>query len=370
MIKIEKLRKTFFSHDAGDTARVQAVRDITFELKSGEFYTLLGPSGCGKTTTLRCIAGFEEPEAGEISIGERCVFSRQHHVNIAPQSRGFGIVFQSYAIWPHMTVFQNVAFPLIHGQPRTGKKEVKERVLRALQLTQLEHLADRPAPFLSGGQQQRVALARALVREPRVLLLDEPLSNLDAKLREDMRFEIRDLVKRLKITTLYVTHDQLEALTMSDRVAVMSSGEIVQEGSPVEIYKAPRNRFVAHFIGLANFLEGQVSSINGKGHGEISTKSGTVHCNIREEIAVGDDVLVIIRPEDIEICRSDRRPDKNVIEGEAQAVVFTGEMLDCWVATSDRKLRIKTHPSTGLEPGARVLLHLAPERCRVIPSSS
>ncbi len=367
MIKITNLKKTY---PAQDQDAVQALRGIDFQVEPGEFYTLLGPSGCGKTTTLRCIAGFEEPEEGEIWIEDQLVYSSGKHINVPAPKRDYGIVFQSYAIWPHMTVFQNVAFPLVHGQRRVPKKEVNERVFRALQLIQLEGLAERPAPFLSGGQQQRVALARALVHEPRVLLLDEPLSNLDAKLREDMRFEIRDLAKRLNITTLYVTHDQLEALTMADRVAVMNAGQIIQEGSSLNIYKVPSNRFVANFIGLANFLPGLVSVSKKNGLGEVKTKSGNIRCAVSEDAAVGQEVVVMIRPEDLTVCEGTARPDHNVLEARVDTVVFTGEMLDCWVSVSEQRLRMKVHPSTALEPGKSVQIYLAPERCRVIASSS
>ncbi|MCH6546595.1 MAG: ABC transporter ATP-binding protein, partial [Deltaproteobacteria bacterium] len=214
------------------------------------------------------------------------------------------------------------------------------------------------------------SLARALVHEPRVLLLDEPLSNLDAKLREDMRFEIRDLAKRLNITTLYVTHDQLEALTMADRVAVMNAGQIIQEGSSLDIYKVPSNRFVANFIGLANFLPGLVSASKKNGWGEVKTKTGNIRCAVSEDAAVGREVVVMIRPEDLTVCEGTARPDHNVLEARVDTVVFTGEMLDCWVSVSDQRLRMKVHPSTALEPGQSVQIYLAPERCRVIAGSS
>ena len=254
MIRIENLHMRYHS----EMGEVHAVRGISLTVKPGEFYTMLGPSGCGKTTTLRSVAGLETPEEGEIYIGDDLVFSSSKGISIPPYKRDIGMVFQSYAIWPHMTVFDNVAFPLQEMRRRFSKKEIHEKVLKALSLVQLNGLEDRPAPFLSGGQQQRLALARALVKEPRVLLLDEPLSNLDAKLREETRLEVRELVNRLNITTLYVTHDQLEALTMSDVVAVINQGQIAQEAPPNEIYQSPRERFVANFIGLANFLEGDV----------------------------------------------------------------------------------------------------------------
>lgn len=367
MIRVDSIAKSFVSF-SGEA--VHALQEVSFETKPGEFYTLLGPSGCGKTTTLRSIAGFESPDLGEIIVGDQLVFSQPQNLNITPAKRNFGIVFQSYAIWPHMTVYDNVAFPLIHGREKTPKAEVKDRVDRVLALVQLESLADRPAPFLSGGQQQRVALARALVHEPEVLLLDEPLSNLDAKLREDMRLEIRDLVKRLNITTLYVTHDQLEALTMSDRVAVMSGGRIVQEGPPVEIYKAPRDEFVAHFIGQANFIEGAVSKVNGVGLGSVLTESGTLQCDVDESMKVGDNIVLMIRPEDIDVCQPNEIPAINVIEGEVQVALFAGESMDSWLTTSNGRLRLKSHTSTQLTMGSRVKLYLAPERCRAIAATS
>ncbi|HUB94518.1 MAG TPA: ABC transporter ATP-binding protein, partial [Stellaceae bacterium] len=217
MISIRDLAMTYRTAQ-GET---QAVRGVSLEIKPGQFYTLLGPSGCGKTSILRCVAGLEHPDAGEILIGGEVVFSSTRGTWIPPHNRNIGMVFQSYAIWPHMTVFENVAFPLRHKRPRVARAEIRERVLKALALVHLDGLEQRPAPYLSGGQQQRLALARALVSEPRVLLLDEPLSNLDAKLRADMRIELRELQHRLGITSLYVTHDLEEALAMSDRIVVM-----------------------------------------------------------------------------------------------------------------------------------------------------
>src|SRR6187551_822991 len=238
MLKVVNLKKTYTS----EAGKVGAVEGVDFEVQAGEVFALLGPSGCGKTTTLRCIAGLETPDSGQIWIGDRPIYDDRTKLIVPVYRRGVGMVFQSYAIWPHMTVFDNVAFPLVRGGFRVSKSEVKERVNNALRLVQMDGFGDRPAPLLSGGQQQRVALARALVYEPQVLLLDEPLSNLDAKLREDMRGEIADLVKRLQITTLFVTHEQIEALTMSDKIGLMRDGCIVQEGTPSEIYGAPSQR--------------------------------------------------------------------------------------------------------------------------------
>src|SRR4051794_35672921 len=292
MLRIANLVKT----DAGDKARgrnkpaegpatVFAVHDVSFEVKEGELFTLLGPSGCGKTTTLRSIAGLETPDDGTISLAGRVLFSAGTKIRVPANQRGLGMVFQSYAIWPHMNVFQNVAFPL-EVLPRTRrprKAQIRERVERALTAVKLDHLAGRDATALSGGQQQRLALARALVMEPKLLLLDEPLSNLDAKLREDMRFELKRLQRELGITCVYVTHDQTEALAMSNEVAVMRDGKVEQLGRPREIYETPRTRFVADFIGTSNFIDGVVEQRAGAGylvqtdHGSLEIPSDASH---------------------------------------------------------------------------------------------
>ncbi|MSO82955.1 MAG: ABC transporter ATP-binding protein, partial [Acidobacteria bacterium] len=269
MLSVEGL----FTEYPGDHGQVvKAAQDVSFTVAEGRLFTLLGPSGCGKTTTLRSIAGLERPRAGEISVNGQVVYSSSKGVFVAPNRRGFGMVFQSYAIWPHMNVFQNVAFPLEVGdsgyvrgagaakRTRLSRTQLRDSVMRVLTAVQLDHLADREATKLSGGQQQRLALARALVMEPALLLLDEPLSNLDAKLREKMRFELKRLQRELKITTVYVTHDQSEALALSHQIAVMHDGRIQQIGSPRDIYERPANQFVADFVGNTNFIEGTVVS--------------------------------------------------------------------------------------------------------------
>src|SRR5512132_3497553 len=256
MLKVEGLF-TEYPNERGEIVR--AAQDVSFTVAEGRLFTLLGPSGCGKTTTLRSIAGLERPRAGEISVNGRVVYSSSKGVFVTPNRRGFGMVFQSYAIWPHMNVFQNAAFPLEVGDKRYSRKEIRDKVMRVLSAVQLDHLADREATKLSGGQQQRLALARALVMEPALLLLDEPLSNLDAKLRERMRFELKRLQRELGITTVYVTHDQSEALALSHSIAVMNAGRIEQLGTPREVYERPRNQFVADFIGSTNFVAGDVA---------------------------------------------------------------------------------------------------------------
>ncbi len=344
----------------------QAVKGVSLDIRQGQFYTLLGPSGCGKTTMLRCVAGLERPDSGEISIGGEIVYSSEKGIWVPPHNRNIGMVFQSYAIWPHMTVFENVAFPLRHKKPKPGRAEIKERVGKALALVHLAGLEDRPAPYLSGGQQQRLALARALVSEPRVLLLDEPLSNLDAKLREEMRFEIRQVVERLGVTTLFVTHEQIEALTMSDVMAVMNDGKIVQEGAPAEIYSKPTGAFVADFIGRSNFLTGKVSSVagsNGSSTAMVETKIGTMHCRLDVSAAAGEDVTVAIRPENVALMVDQGGAALNQFAGTVDTVVYVGNLIDCVVTVGAERVRLQLQPSAAVARGAQVRLNFPVEHC-------
>jgi iron(III) transport system ATP-binding protein len=361
MIRIRDLALTYPEADA------PAVRGVSLDIAEGAFYTLLGPSGCGKTTTLRCVAGLERPDAGEITIGDETVFSAADATFVPPHARNIGMVFQSYAIWPHMTVFENVAFPLRYRRPRPSRSEARERAMAALALVRLDKLAGRPAPNLSGGQQQRLALARALVAEPRVLLLDEPLSNLDAKLREDMRLELRELVRHLRVTTLFVTHEQIEALTMSDLIAVMKDGAIVQEGAPAEVYGQPTESFVADFIGRTNLLSGQVMtpavSTDG-GLGSVATPVGLLHCRLDASRRVGDVVTLAVRPEHIALSLGAAdATDPNVVAGEVASVAYLGNLIECTVAVGSHALRVQLHPSAPVVPGARVRLALPIEYC-------
>ena len=234
--------------------KVTVLQEFNQKFEDGEFITLLGPSGCGKTTMLRLIAGFEKPSSGEIYIGDKLVSSENEF--LPPEKRGIGMVFQSYAVWPHMNVFDNIAYPL--KIQKIAKNEIEERVSQVLKIVHLEQYKDRFPSELSGGQQQRVALGRALVAQPEILLLDEPLSNLDAKLREEMRYEIKEITKKLKITVIYVTHDQIEAMTMSDRIVLINKGEVQQVAPPQEIYSKPKNMFVANFVGKVDFIKGKV----------------------------------------------------------------------------------------------------------------
>jgi iron(III) transport system ATP-binding protein len=364
MLRIKDLRKTYVTPEG----RVEAVRGISFEIDSGVFLTLLGSSGCGKTTTLRCVAGLETPDSGEIVIGEQAVFSGDRGVLVPAYRRGVGMVFQSYAIWPHMTVTENVAFPLVHGGFKVPRSQVRERVSRALDLVGLAKLGNRPAPLLSGGQQQRVSLARALVYEPKLLLLDEPLSNLDAKLREEMRIELRDLVRRLNISTLYVTHDQEEALVLSDRIAVMSEGRILQMGSPRDIYLNPQDPFVANFVGSANFIDGAVER-SGNGHDGfvVGTPLGQFVCQLPSDIKAGDRVSVVFRPEDLSM-RAGACSGTNAFPGVLERVIFVGNRIHCEIRSGEVVLHGQANARAVFEQGARVVVEIPPEYVRVLRS--
>ncbi|MFT3965147.1 MAG: ABC transporter ATP-binding protein [Sphingobium sp.] len=276
-----------------------AVDGVSLTIRQGEFVTLLGPSGCGKTTTLRMVAGLERPDSGRITVGDRVVSDDARALFLPPEQRGLGMVFQSYAIWPHMTVAENVAYPL--KVRRVNRAEVAERVTRALQLVEMDAYADRPAPALSGGQQQRVAIARALVGEPAVLLLDEPLSNLDARLRTQMGEELRELQRRTNVTTLYVTHDQQEALSLSDRVVVMQRGRILQDASPSDIYRRPGNVEVAAFFGTPNLLTARVTGSPDEGWVELEGRHYRGRCRTAAALPPGTPVTVVVRPEHIRL---------------------------------------------------------------------
>ena len=346
---------------------VAAVRDLSLEVRHGEVVSLLGPSGCGKTTTLRLVAGFLEPDAGEIWVGDRRLSGPGYAV--PPERRGMSMIFQSYAVWPHRTVAENVGYGLkFRDVPRA---DVAKRVRDALTLVRLDGLADRYPGELSGGQQQRVALARALVVEPEILLLDEPLSNLDANLREEMRFEIRRLHEDLAITTLYVTHDQAEAMVTSDRIAVMRDGRVEQVGTAREVYERPATEFVAGFVGRANLLRG-VLEPDGRlrlAEGPILTAADTRGC------PPGTAVAVAIRPHRILVladpaaARGARDRGWNLLAGAVARVAYFGDALDLQVAVREGgpTLRCAAPPDAGLAPGQAVTLAIPPEACVVLP---
>ncbi|MSP37626.1 MAG: ABC transporter ATP-binding protein [Deltaproteobacteria bacterium] len=364
MIRAHNLKKAFATQEE----KVSALNGIGFDVESGSFFTLLGPSGCGKTTTLRCIAGLERPDEGEIAIGDRTVFSSSQRIFIPGNKRDIGMVFQSYAIWPHMTVYGNVAYPLrARGRPRA---EIEEKVHAALKLVGLEDFHDRLAPRLSGGQQQRVALARALVAEPSVLLLDEPLSNLDAKLRNQMRWELKDLQRRLGTTTIYVTHDQVEALAISDRIALMNKGQIAQIGTPREIYANPVNEFAADFIGAANIISGELSEeIDHRSFARITTSFGVLMATQKGELnKASKDVLIAFRPEDVSLVSQATCAEgqHNVFQGIVQGSTYLGDSSEFRITVGEQRIQAKTDSTTHFPVGAVVYLSIAPAACLVI----
>lgn len=361
MIEITNLIKYF----EGEKEQVKAVDDVSIEVPEGELFTLLGPSGCGKSTTLRCVAGLEKPEGGEIKLAGETLFSSRQSAFVPAHKRDIGMVFQSYAIWPHMKVYDNVAYPL--KIKRMPKAEIRARVRKALDTVGLEGLEDRLAPQLSGGQQQRVSLARALVKEPKVLLLDEPLSNLDAKLREQMRLEIKELQERLKITTLYVTHDQTEALAISDYVAVMHEGKLLDVAGPKEVYFKPRTQFTADFIGLTNILRGRVKELK-DGTGEVETKLGRLLSPLPAESKTGDEVLIFIRPEDVVVLKQQPEAAENVFSGEIRALIFLGEMVDCQIMAGQELIRARLHPKSELKEKEQIYFQLKKESLISIPA--
>jgi iron(III) transport system ATP-binding protein len=361
-ISVRHLTKNFSSMDGN----VVALNDVSFEIERGQFYTLLGPSGCGKSTTLRCIAGLENPDGGEIWLGDTLVASQGF--SMEPNDRPIGMVFQSYAIWPHMTVFNNVAFPLKHGRERVSRAERTRRVMEVLSLMQMEHLAHRPAPYLSGGQQQRVALARALVSSSEVLLLDEPLSNLDAKLREDLRAEIKDLTRKLGITAIYVTHDQLEALAMSDRIAVMYGGRIVQEASPRELYLHPKTSFVAQFVGQLNFFDCTVVDPCPEGLGAVETAHGTWRSVIPGRFAKGASAKLAVRPEGFTLLSSAEAGELNVLDGKVEKATFLGDTIECLVSAGKQVVMAKIPAKREITEGQQILLRFSPDACLVLPA--
>ena len=338
---------------------------IQLEVNKGEMLTLLGPSGCGKTTTLRCIAGLEKPEEGDIVIDGRSMLSQ----GFVPSSkRGIGMVFQNYAVWPHMKVFSNIVYGL--KLQKISKSKIRERANQVLELVGLAGLEDRYPAQLSGGQQQRVALARALVTNPKVLLLDEPLSNLDAKLREELRFEIKSLVRRMGITAVYVTHDQAEAMVISDRIAVMDSGNVVQIGTAQEIYKQPANRFVADFIGTMNFMSGEVVQFL-KDTNQVLVRtefSDKMVCTTPDSTVVSPGAMVYasIRPEDVQVFTEPPPDSENVFKGTIAHKAYLGNFLFFFVNINDTKIRVQVPHHLPHEEGQELYLFLDPQKCMVL----
>jgi len=341
----------------GGVSEVTAVNNIDLEINQGELVTLLGPSGCGKTTTLRMIAGFEFPSEGAI------ILDGQKINNLPPHKRDMSMVFQSYAIFPHLNVFENIAYGL--NVQKLPKDVIDQRVNKVLDLVHLEGYGHRAPNQLSGGQQQRVALARALVMQPKVLLMDEPLSNLDAKLREEMRTEIRRIQKKMNITSVYVTHDQIEAMTLSDKIVIMNEGIIEQIGTPVDVYRYPQSKFIANFIGRANFIPGVVENAV-KGKYLIKTLGKTLEIiNQRSELQTGDNVTLIVRPEMISV-----NTREGTYEGIVKRSVYLGDLIEYDVDLQQQIITgIETDPARMeiIPEGSKVFISFANDYIQALP---
>lgn len=364
MLQIDGLKKAY--PGAGGRPTTNALNGVSFRVEEGEFFTLLGPSGCGKTTTLQCIAGLEMPDSGTIRMGDAPVFDSATNIAVPANKRRLGMVFQSYAIWPHMTVFENVAFPLMYGEQRRPMAEVRTQVAKALAMVELGHLSDRPAPMLSGGQQQRVALARALVHQPRILLLDEPLSNLDAKLRDSMRTEIRNLVKSVGITTVFVTHDQVEAVGMSDSIMLMRNGAVVQRGSPRDIYLRPNSVFTADFMGRSNLVPGTI--VDAGSVSTMETNFGVISGVPQGDFRPGDPAVAVIRPQAMSLVAAGTEDGRsNCFSARIVSLNFLGDVVETQVVCRDQKLLLMLSPYVQHAPGDDVVLHMPADHCVFVP---
>ncbi len=350
-----------FKHYQSEGKTIKALDGVDLTIPSRQIFTLLGPSGCGKTTLLRCIVGLESPDAGEIRIGGEIVWSKEKGISVPPEKRGLGMVFQTYAIWPHMNVFDNVAYPLQVRGIDAG--EIRERVAKTLRFVQLEGYESRPATRLSGGQQQRVALARALIAEPKVILFDEPLSNLDAKLREETRKELKAFLAELRITGVYVTHDRVEALALSDRIAVMRAGRLVEVGTPQKIYFDADTQFVADFIGRANLVKARVCGERG-GHTVVECGLGTIAC-ARRDFPAGAEVTLCIRPEFIHV-QGGAQAGENAVSGRIESQVFVGEAYESEIRAGTELLLARIDPDAKLKTGDAVGFRLDPAHCLLV----
>ncbi|MHC6594562.1 ABC transporter ATP-binding protein [Arthrobacter sp. C152] len=367
-ITIHELRKSYGRSRHGELP--YAVDGISFEVPKGQFVTLLGPSGCGKTTTLRCIAGLEQPDEGKIIMAGQTVFDGGQNIQIRPEDRPIAMVPQSYGIWPHMTVLDNAAFPLRHGRNRKGQQNIKQRTLDMLNQVGLAQYADRWSTQLSGGQQQRLALARALLSEPEVLLLDEPLSNLDAKLRAKLRLELRAFQEQFGVTSVYVTHDQAEALALSDIVVVMSQGRIEQIDRPERLYQQPRSAFVADFIGSANLVPVREATIVAGGV-LVKTDVGQLLCagEGQETNLASQGGNVCIRPENLEIDAtpsSEGSPSRNEVAGRVIGAEFLGDRLELVIDVDGTKLTASAPASLTARPGDSVSVRIHPLHARYL----
>ncbi len=355
-IQADELSKTF--------GEQRALDHVGFAVEQGELFTLLGPSGCGKSTTLMSIAGFQQPDEGRIAVGSETFFDAARRLNVPAERRNLGIVFQSYAVWPHMTVFENLAFPLKVRKVKRGA--LRARVREILDLVEMRPYEDRYPHQLSGGQQQRVALARSLVYSPSVLLLDEPFSNLDAKLRERARMWVKELQTTLGLTTVFVTHDQDEALSMSDRIAVMNLGVVQQIGTPEEVYRTPANRFVAEFVGRVNLIDGVVASTDGGG-AVLAVAGSTQRLMLAASApaALSGDVTVAVRPEAVTLAAADDVAvnGTNTWLADVHAVAFLGDHYEYDVIADGVQLTVQNSRRIA---GDRIKVHIPPDACSVV----
>lgn len=363
MLVVEELAK----HYLDGRASAVGVQGVSFRVPAGAFYTLLGPSGCGKTTTLRCVAGLERPDSGRVYIGDRLVSDPARRQVVPPRDRNIGMVFQNYGVWPHLSVFENVAFPLRVARGKLPRRVIRERVEEALAVVRLAGLEGRSATALSGGQQQRLSFARALISRPRLLLLDEPLASLDAKLRETMRGEIRALQQRLGVTTLFVTHDQTEALAMSDRVAVLSEGRVIQEGTPQEIYDHPVDLFVAGFVGQSNAFPAVVREPRDRTSTRLDLGIGELYVSPpAPDVRSGESVTVFIRPKHIRLCAGQEGPQLNRFTGVVTSATFLGDAVEVAVAVGEQTIVLRHDGTSAVRPGDQVRLELPSEKCMVL----
>ena len=349
ILKVKNLSKNF--------GKVKAVQEVSFEATEGRVLSLLGPSGCGKTTMLRCIAGFENPDRGEIYLDNRKI------TTIPPEKRGIGMVFQNYALWPHMTVYGNLAFGLqIRKVP---KDEITKKIKKVLGMVQLEGYENRYPRQMSGGQQQRIAMARALVFEPGIMLLDEPLSNLDAQLREEMRFEFIELQKKLGITAIYVTHDQAEALVISDKILILDQGKMIQFGTPKEIYSNPKNKFVAGFIAVTSFINGRIDSFTEeKKKVIVKTDDGLVIHGFNNSFDMGQKVSVAMRMNVIKFIQDENKSDKNTVnifKGKIIQSSYLGNIIDYKIKVGNWEVRTNSDAKYNFKVGEEVTFYLSPE---------
>jgi iron(III) transport system ATP-binding protein len=357
-VSLHNISKTF------PGSKVKAVDNLSLDISEGQIFTLLGPSGCGKSTTLRMVAGLEAPDEGAIYFDDVPVVVTDKNINLPPEKRNIGMVFQSYAIWPHMTVEQNVSYPL--KMRKIPSARIRDRVAEVLALVGMTGMEKRPAPLLSGGQQQRVALARAIVNEPRILLLDEPFSNLDAKLREQMRLEVKLLQKRLNITVLFVTHDQIEALSLSDQIALMQLGRVQQQGSSRGLYDDPANEFVRDFVGRTLLFRGKVRSVSPSG--ATVAVDGASECIVSAHshdpaMGEGNEVFLGVRPEDIDVvAATGGSAPSGTISGRVGAALFLGERIEYRIdVDSQTEISVYGDRHTPFKDGSTVWLRLRPD---------